>query len=110
MLSLSSVNDIIINDYPQSYHQVPKRALIVRLRIICKDNQCHRRLQISAGESSGDALRGKSGGVLRQIALRVASNRQPFCVKTHPDLRQNAPSFCVKSAPRFASNREKAKT
>ena len=77
--------------------------------IIRKDNQCHSRLQVSAGESGGDALRGKSGRVLRQIALRFASNRQPFCVKTHPDLRQNAPSFCVKSGPRFASNREKAK-
>ena len=37
-------------------------------------------------------------------------NRREFCVKTRPDLRQNAPSICVKSAPRFASNREKAKT
>ena len=64
-------------------------------------------MQISAGESCGDALRGKSGRVLRQIALRFASKRRVFCVKTHPDLRQNGASFCVKSAPRFASNREK---
>ena len=78
--------------------------------IIRKDNQYCGRLQALAGESGGDALRGKSGCVLRQITLRFASNRQPFCVKTHPDLRQNGASFCVKSAPRFASNREKAKT
>ena len=65
-------------------------------------------MQVSAGESGGEALWGKSGRVLRQIALRFASNRRAFCVKTHPDLRQIAPSFCVKSPPRFASNREKS--
>ena len=75
-----------------------------------KDNQCHGRLQVSAGESDGEALRGKSGRVLRQIALRFASNRRTFCVKTHPDLRQNGASFCVKSSARFASNREKRTT
>ena len=63
-------------------------------------------LQGLAGDIAGETLWGKSGRVLRQIALRFASNRQPFCVKTHPDLRQNGASFCVKSAPRFASNRD----
>ena len=75
-----------------------------------KGSERIRCLQMYAGESAGETLWGKSGRDLRQNALRFASNRRAFCVKTHPDLRQNTPSFCGKSRPRFASNHEKAKT
>ena len=63
-------------------------------------------LQVLAGEMAGETLWGKSGCVLRQIALRFASKRRVFCVKTHPDLTQNGGPICVKTSLRFDAKRK----